>query len=475
MASLRTRFAPSPTGFLHIGAARTALFNWAYARHHGGEFVLRIEDTDRERSTRESERSLLSGLEWLGLEWDIGPYRQSERGERHAEVIRDLLANGSAYRCVCTKEELEERRGATIAAGEKWTYDGRCRNRDYGPECGPHTVRLRLPESGALAWDDLVFGPSGQDASEIGDRIIQRADGTALYHLSVVVDDLDMQISHVIRGADHQPNTPFHIALYRALGETPPAFAHVPLILSKSGKKLSKRRDPVSIEQFRSDGYLAAAVRNWIVRIGWSHGDQELFSREEIIEFFDLGAVGRAGARADSGKLAWLNHHYIQTLPAEELVALVLPYLEQTLGTRPATDEALQELVDLNRQRGKTLIELAEHCRWLYTEPIVYDDKAARKHLTPSTAPLLEDLEQRLGVADPWTQDAVRAAFDGLCEERGLKLGKLAQPVRVALTGGTVSPGIYDTLRVVGRGRSLSRLAAAAAFASQQERPDMAD
>jgi glutamyl-tRNA synthetase len=464
----RTRFAPSPTGFLHIGAARTALFNWAYARRHGGEFVLRIEDTDRQRSTRESEQSLLAGLEWLELDWDLGPYRQSERGQRHAEVIDSLLAKGCAYRCVCTVDELAKRREETIAAGHKWTYDGRCRDRGYGPDCGEHTVRLRLPESGALAWNDLVFGPSGQDAREIGDRIIRRADGTALYHLCVVVDDLDMQISHVIRGADHLPNTPFHIALYQALEETPPAFAHVPLILSESGKKLSKRRDPVSVQSFREDGYLAAALRNWIVRLGWSHGDQEVFSRDEIIELFDLAAVGRAAARADTDKLAWLNHHYIQTLPRPELLKLLAPYLERSLGSPAESSDALSELVDLNRQRGKTLIELAEHCRWLLAEPVTYDEKAARKQLTAAAAGLLEDLGRRLQAVEEWSEPALRDVFEALCDERELKLGKLAQPVRVALTGGTVSPGIYDTLRVVGRDRSLARLAEGAAFASSR-------
>jgi glutamyl-tRNA synthetase len=464
----RTRFAPSPTGFLHIGAARTALFNWAYARRHGGEFVLRIEDTDRQRSTRESERSLLAGLEWLGLDWDFGPYRQSERGQRHAEVIDSLLAKGCAYRCVCTKEELEKRRHETIAAGNKWTYDGRCRDRGYGPDCGEHTVRLRLPEAGALAWDDLVFGPSGQDASEIGDRIIRRADGTALYHLCVVVDDLDMKISHVIRGADHHPNTPFHIALYQALGETPPAFAHVPLILSESGKKLSKRRDPVSVQSFRENGYLAAALRNWIVRLGWSHGDQEVFSQDEIVELFDLTSVGRASARADLDKLAWLNHHYIQSLPRPELLTLLAPYLEQSLGGPAEPSEALGELVDLNRQRGKTLIELAAHCRWLLAEPVAYDEKAARKQLTPAAAVLLEDLGRRLQAVEEWSEPTLRDVFEKLCDERDVKLGKLAQPVRVALTGGTVSPGIYDTLRVVGREKTLARLAEGAAFASSQ-------
>jgi len=307
MSEIRTRFAPSPTGFLHVGSARTALFNWAFARRHGGKLVLRIEDTDRERSTAESERAVIEGLEWLGIDWDEGPLRQSAFADRHRAAVERMLANGRAYRCVCSAEELEQRRQATIAAGQKWTYDGRCRDLDLGADLGPHTVRLRLPESGFLGWEDGVFGPSGQDASEIGDRIIQRSDGQPLYHLAVVVDDLAMGISHVIRGADHHPNTPLQIALYRALDAQPPEFAHVPLIVGAGGKKLSKRRDPVSVQNFREEGYLAPALRNWLIRIGWSHGDQEIFTSEEICALFDLGAVNRSAAQADADKLLWLN------------------------------------------------------------------------------------------------------------------------------------------------------------------------
>lgn len=431
--------------------------------------LLRIEDTDRERSTKESERSLIEGLEWLGIDWDGPILHQTNNAARHTAAIETLLASGNAYRCICTVEELEERKQATIAAGGKWTYDGLCRGKDYGADCGPHTVRLRLPATGALEWDDLVFGPSGQDASEIGDRIIRRADGTPLYHLAVIVDDLDSEVSHVIRGADHLPNTPFHIALYRGLGKAPPTFAHVPLILGASGKKLSKRRDPVSIQHFREEGYLAAAMRNWIVRLGWSHGDQEIFSRDEILGSFDLDAVGRAGARADPDKLVWLNHHYIQTIPSDELLRLLDPFLAASLGAPVEPSEALTALVELNRQRGKTLVELATHTRWLLKDPVAYDEKAARKLLKPAAAELLRDLGRRLQALDDWRQEDLQNAFEALCADRGdLKMGKVAQPVRVALTGGTISPGIYETLEVVGRDRTLARLEAAAAFAEKQ-------
>jgi glutamyl-tRNA synthetase len=463
---IRTRFAPSPSGFLHIGSARTALFNWAYARRHRGSYILRIEDTDQDRSTEESERQLLDGLSWLGIDWDEGPFHQSQRGARHREVVAELIENGQAYRCVCSRDELEVRRQETIAAGGKWTYDGLCRDRDYGPDCGEHTVRLRLPPSGPLDWDDLVFGASGQDAREIGDRIIARADGTLLYHLAGVVDDLDMKISHVIRGADHLPNTPLHIAIYRALDAEPPAFAHVPLILGDSGKKLSKRRDPVSVQSFREDGIVADALRNWIIRLGWSHGDQEVFSQEEIASLFDFDGVGRSGARADRDKLAWLNHHYIQNMDLDPLLELMMPFLAAEVGYTVATSDPLADLVDLNRQRGRTLRELAGHSAWLVRDSVVFDEKAARKNLKPETGELLADLGKRLADLATWDESSLAAVFDAVSTERGVKMGKIAQPVRVALTGGTVSPGIYETLEVVGRDESLARITDAASRAA---------
>ena len=292
--------------------------------------MLRMEDTDLERSTRESEAALLEGLEWLGLNWDEGPHRQSERSDRHAEVIEELLAKDRAYRCVCTHSDLEERKRTTIASGGKWTYDGRCRQANHGPGCGPHTVRLRLPAEGQLAWDDLVYGSSGQDAREIGDRIIRRSDGAPLYHLAVVVDDVDMRIDHVIRGADHHSNTPLQLAIYRALDVAPPAFAHVPLIVGEGGKKLSKRRDAASIEHFREEGYLPEALCNWLVRMGWSHGDQEIFALDEVASLFGLDPVGRSSARADPDKLAHLNQHYIKTIPTDDLVDRLLGHLPLT-------------------------------------------------------------------------------------------------------------------------------------------------
>jgi len=482
MSTVVTRFAPSPTGFLHLGSARTALFSWAYARHHGGRFALRIEDTDRERSTAESEAALIEGLEWLDIEWDHGPYRQSQRTQHHAEIIEGLLAKDRAYRCICTREELEERKQSTIAEGHKWTYDGRCRDLGLGPDCGPHTVRLRLPASGMLGWDDAVFGPSGQDASEIGDRIIRRADGGPLYSLAAVADDVELGVTHVIRGADHHSNTPLHIALYRALEVEPPVFAHVPLIVGSSGKKLSKRRDPVSVAHYREQGVLPEALRNWLIRVGWSHGDQEIFSRDEIIRYFDLDAVGRASAQADPDKLLWLNQHYIKAKPMEELLEALTPHLTQQLQqqrhpqlhqqpqSRPEGQPiphppGLEDLIDLNRERSKTLADMARLSSWFVTDSIEYEEKAARKHLKVESLPGLRALHERMRALEPWSPDPLERLFGAVAAEvGGVAMGKLAQPVRVAVTGGTVSPGIFETLAALGKERSLQRLEAAIHF-----------
>jgi glutamyl-tRNA synthetase len=461
MEQVRTRFAPSPTGYLHLGGARTALFNWAFARRHGGVLVLRLEDTDRKRSTREAEAAVLEGLRWLGIDWDEGPLRQSERAERYAAAIERLLEAGRAYRCVCTREQIEERRAATIAAGNKWVYDGRCREAGHAADCGPHTVRLRLPAQGRLAWDDLVFGPSGQDASEIGDMIIRRSDGNPLYHLAGVVDDVEMGISHVIRGADHHSNTPFHLALYGALDAPPPRFAHVPLIVGSDGKKLSKRRAPVAIQHYQQEGYLAQAVRNWLVRIGWSHGDQEIFSRDEVAALFDLDAVHRAAAQAEPSKLVWLNQHYIKTLPRKPLLEALLPFLEAEVGQPVAPSESLARLVDLLRDRSKTLADMARRARFLVVQDdaLHFDEKAVRKHWRPEIGPALADLRECLAALESWSEGELEQAFEAVGSRHGnLSLGKLAQPVRVAITGEAVSPGMFETLAVLGRERTLARI-----------------
>ena len=456
----RTRVAPSPTGFLHIGGARTALYNWAFARRHGGTLVLRIEDTDRERSTAESEAQLLEGLEWLGLDWDDGPHRQSERAERHAAVVEELLAKDRAYRCVCTREELEARRQAAVEAGGHWTYDRRCAEAGHGADAGPHVVRLRVPAEGRLEWDDLVFGPSGKDAADVGDAIIRRSDGHPLYHLAVVVDDLDMGVDTVIRGADHHPNTPLQLALYAALDAPPPRFAHVALIVNESGKKLSKRRDAVAVEHFRDEGYLPEALCNWLVRLGWSHGDQEIFSMQEIAELFDLDSVGRGAARADIAKLQWINQHWIKTLPAARLLGDLRPRLAERVGHAVPPTPALEQGLELLRERSRTLEEMADRARFLATDEIAYDEKAAAKHFKPAALAPLTTLHERLEALADWDEAGLEAAFEATRAAHGdLGMGKLAQPVRVAVTGEAVSPGIFETLAVLGRERTLKRLA----------------
>jgi glutamyl-tRNA synthetase len=473
MSIIRTRFAPSPTGFLHIGGARTALFNWALTRRLAGRFALRIEDTDLERSTRESEQAVLDGLRWLGIEWDEGPVRQSERAARHAEVVESLLASGAAYRCVCTREDLEARRAADIAAGGKGIYDGRCRDLELGPDCGPHTVRLRIDRERALRWDDLVFGPSGQEASEIGDGIIRRSDGTPLYHLAVVVDDLDMEITHVVRGADHHSNTPFQLAIYHALGAEPPIFAHVPLIVAESGRKLSKRKDPVSLQQFRADGYLPEAMLNWLARLGWSHGDQELFSAEEIVAYFDLEHVGRSGAQADLARLDWLNQHYLKARSAESLFEAASPFLDAIAERAIPRDERVDKLLALLCERSVNLVQMAEKARFALVDEIEIDADSAKKHLRPVALAPLEALLESLENLGDWTVPTLESAFEQTCKALGdLKLGKLAQPVRVAVTGTSASPGIYETLEVTGRERTLARLRTALEWIRERAEAD---
>lgn len=467
---IRTRFAPSPTGFLHIGGARTALFSWAFARHHGGTFVLRIEDTDQERSTRESEEAVLDGLRWLEIDWDEGPFRQSERGHLYRAAVEKLLATGRAYRCLCTKEELDARKEATIAAGGKWTYDGKCRDAGHGPDAGPHTVRLRLDPEIPLIWDDLVFGPSGQAIEEVGDRIIQRSDASPLYHLAVVVDDIEMCITHVIRGVDHQVNTAFQLALYHALGATPPQFAHVPLIVGTDGKKLSKRRDPVSVQHYRDEGYLASAMRNWLLRLGWSHGDQEIFSRHEIVQLFNLESISRSPAQADLGKLPWLNQQYLKELPMPALLNALQPFYRRRLDREVPATEDLEKILHLLRDRSHTLPEMVEMSLFVVCDNISFDPKAAQKYLTREIEAPFSALHDRYVALASWDIASLEREFDAVLEshnadgEKKLGKGKLAQPIRVAITGTDKSPGIFETLELLGQTRSVSRMAEALHF-----------
>jgi glutamyl-tRNA synthetase len=461
--AVRTRFAPSPTGFLHIGGARTALFSYLYARHHGGTFVLRIEDTDRARSTPESIQAILDGLTWLRLEWDEGPFFQSERFDLYRRAAEQLEAGGHTYRCYCTPEELEQRRSAALAAGRTPAYDRTCRNRSGPPPAGPSVLRFRTPLDGALVIDDLVKGPVRFEHADLDDFVIVRADGTPLYNFCVVVDDVDMRITHVIRGDDHVANTPRQALLYGALGAPLPRFAHVPLILGLDKTRLSKRHGATSVMAYRDMGLLPDALVNYLVRLGWSHGDQEIFSRRELIDLFSLEQVGRSPGVFNPEKLEWLNAQYLRALPADELATLCLPFLEAQGTPIPADRARLEAALLTLRERARTLVELAHMARFYFVETIELDPQAATTHLTPAVAPALDDLIARLGAIDAWTPETVERVVRETVATHDMKLGKLAQPVRVAVTGGTASPGIFEVLALLGRDTALARLGAARA------------
>ena len=456
--SVRTRFAPSPTGYLHVGGARTALFSWLYARKHGGTFVLRVEDTDRERSSQESINAILEGMAWLGLEYDEGPFYQTHRFERYQQVVQQLLDDGNAYHCYCSKQELDEMREGQRARGEKPRYDGRCRHRSGpAPEGIPPVVRFRNPESGAIVIEDMVKGRIVFNNEELDDLIIARSDGTPTYNLTVVVDDWDMEISHVIRGDDHINNTPRQINILQALGATPPSYAHVPMILGSDGSRLSKRHGAVSVMQYREEGYLPEALINHLVRLGWSHGDQEIFSLDEMIELFDLPAVNNSAASFNAEKLLWFNQHYLQQTPPEH-VAHHLSHHFARHDVDPSTGPDLLKVIESQRERNKTLVEMSERSVFFYREIEEYDEKAAKKHLKPDTVEPLTAFREKLAGLDSWEQESIHQALVSTAEERELNLGKLAQPVRIAVSGGPVSPPIDVTLWLLGRETTLARI-----------------
>ncbi len=464
--TIRTRFAPSPTGYLHIGGARTALFCWLYARKHGGKFILRIEDTDIERSTAESVNAILEGMTWLGLDYDEGPFFQTKRFPRYREVIEQMLREGKAYYCYCSKERLEQLRGEQMARKEKPRYDGRCRPGVPNPPPGVKPViRFKNPQTGTVVVEDLIRGRVVFQNSELDDLIIARADGTPTYNFTVVVDDMDMNISHVIRGDDHLNNTPRQMNMLEALGVQPPVYAHVPMILGPDGSRLSKRHGAVSVMQYRDEGYLPEALLNYLVRLGWSHGDQEIFSVDEMIALFDIKDVHRSAAAVNPDKLLWLNQHYIKTSDVAH-VAHHLSYHLGKLGIDPAQGPDLIEVVKAQRERAKTLVEMAQNSVFFYREPEHYDEKAAAKHLKKEIAPALEALAEALQQLTEWTPPALHAAVEQTAKAQGLDFGKLAQPVRVALTGRTISPPIDVTLHLIGRDRSVKRIRAATAFAA---------
>ncbi len=465
MAAVKTRFAPSPTGHLHIGGARTALFNFLYARHHGGTFLLRIEDTDRERSTEESTRAILDSLRWLGLDWDEGPYFQSERTAIYLEQADRLLREGKAYRCDCPPDVVEAKRRQALAEGRKPKYDGTCRERTDVDPSKPHVVRFKATREGTTVVHDLLRGEVVYDNSELDDLVLVRTDGTPTYNFTVVVDDALMGITHVIRGDDHLNNTPRQVQLYRALGFPLPAFAHVPMILGPDRKRLSKRHGATSVEAYREAGYLPEALVNFLARMGWSHGDQEIFTLQELIALFDLDGVSLSAGVFNTEKLLWLNAHYIKACPRDRLIELVRPFLERA-GYDTSDRGKLEALIEAFRPRCKTLAEFAEKATPYFVREIEIDPAAAKKHLRPSVAPVLRDLLEAFRGVETWSIEALERAFLEVVEEKhGLKIGKAAQPLRVALTGTTVSPGIFETLVLVGREWSLERIERALALA----------
>jgi glutamyl-tRNA synthetase len=456
--TVRTRFAPSPTGFLHIGGLRTALFCWLYARHHAGEFILRIEDTDLERSTALAIQQILDGLEWAGLVHDEGPFYQTKRFERYKEVIEEMLASGTAYRCYCSKEELEQMRAEQTARGEKPRYDGRWRERtDSLPGVSP-VVRFKNPLAGEVVVEDVVHGRVVFQNIELDDLIIARSDGTPTYNFCVVVDDMDMQITHVIRGDDHLNNTPRQLNMLRALGATPPVYAHLPMILGSDGAKLSKRHGAVSVLQYRDEGFLPEAVLNYLVRLGWSHGDQEIFSIEDMIRLFDIRDVNKSASAFNAEKLAWLNQQHMMRVPAARIVPVLRWQLEQD-GIRAADDAQLEAIVLSQRERAKTVREMAVNSAFFFRPPTSYDEKAVRKHVTTDVLALLAEAADDLNQLQDWSPQAIHDVISALAAAKGISLGKLAQPIRLAVCGGTVSPPIDATLAILGKAESLSRLA----------------
>ena len=466
--TVKTRFAPSPTGYLHIGGARTALFNRLFARHNKGKFVLRIEDTDVARSTEESVGAILEGMKWLGLDYDEGPFYQSKRFGLYKELALKLLKSGHAYRCYCGPEELEARRQAALKDGRPPRYDGRCRNAKETPD-KPHAVRFKVPP-GKTIITDLIKGPIAFDHAEIEDLVILRSDSTPTYNLCVVADDAEMRITHVIRGDDHMNNTPKQALIYEALGYKLPNFAHLPMILGSDKTRLSKRHGATSVIAYRDMGYLPHALVNYLARLGWSHGDQEIFSMEELIEKFSFENVGKSSGVFNPEKLLWLNQHYIKETPSPALAPLLLPFLKEH-GVEAENDKRLSLIITTIKERSKTLKEMAGHSLFYFKDDFAYDPKAVGKFFTSENAEALSLLSKRLSTLEEFTAKTIQIEFEAILTEKAMKLGGLAQPVRVALTGGTISPGIFETIEALGKERAIVRLERAVAFIKSSANP----
>jgi len=459
----RVRFAPSPTGYLHIGGARTALFNWLWARRTGGTFILRIEDTDRERSTKEAEAAIFDALRWLGLDWDEGPevggpdgpYFQMERLDLYEAHAEKLVSQGKAYACTCTREELDAGRKRAEAEKRQYRYPGTCREKARD-RSRPHVIRFRVPEVGATSWDDLVKGHISTPHDTLQDEVILRSDRVPLYNFGAVVDDITMRVNLVGRGDDHVNNTARQILMYRALGYPVPAFAHFPMILGADKARLSKRHGATNVTAYRDMGFLPQAVVNYLVRLGWSHGDQELFSLDELVKIFDLKDVGDTAGVFNPDKMAWVNHEWLKKLPDEELARRALPHFRA--AGLPAEDDAkLRHVCAVARERARTFGEYVQQFRYFYA-PIQLDPKAKEKLLTPATRPILEAIRAGVAPLPSLDTEPLERLFQGEAEKRGVGLGKIAQPVRVALTGGTASPGMYDVVQILGKDETLRRL-----------------
>ncbi|VAX09640.1 Glutamyl-tRNA synthetase [hydrothermal vent metagenome] len=464
--TVRTRFAPSPTGYLHVGGARTALFSWLYARRHGGEFILRIEDTDLERSTAESVNAILEGMTWLGLEYDDGPFYQTARFPQYEAAIQKLMDQGLAYRCNCSKERIDDLREEAMKRQDKPRYDGRCRHQNVSSDA-PHVIRFLNPDNGTVVVDDMVRGRVLFNNEELDDLIIRRTDGSPTYNLTVVVDDLDMNITHVIRGDDHLNNTPRQINILKALGQEPPRYGHVPMILGDDGARLSKRHGAVSVMQYRDDGFLPEALLNYLVRLGWSHGDEEIFSLDEMIALFDIGDVNKAASAFNTEKLLWLNQHYIKADNPLRIAHLLSSHMGK-LGIDPVNGANLVEVAEAQQERAKTLVEMADISAFVYKDFEKFEAQAAKKHLRPVAKIPLEKMREALELVE-WKLEPLHQVVADVSNALELKMGKVAQPLRVAIVGRAASPGIDVTLYLVGREACLRRIDMALEFIVQRE------
>lgn len=459
----RLRFAPSPTGYLHIGGARTALFNWLWARRTGGTFVLRIEDTDRERSTQQAVEAILDAMRWLGLDWDEGPeiggphepYFQTLRLAIYRSYAERLIGEGKAYACYCTREELDVLRKQAEAEKRQFRYPGTCREKPYDPS-RRHVIRFRMPETGATTYQDLVKGPITTPHDTLQDEVILRGDGVPLYNFGALVDDITMRITLVARGDDHVNNTARQILMYEALGVDPPTFAHLPMILGADKARLSKRHGATSVTAYREMGYLPNAVVNYLVRLGWSHGDEEIFTLDELVKYFDFKDVGATAGVFNPDKLLWVNHTWIQRMSIDDLARHAVPFF-RAQGLAVEDDPKLRHVMQVARQRAKTFVDVVQQFRYFYA-PIQLDPKAKQKFLTRDAEPILEAVRSRIASLPSLDTEPLERAFHDAAGARGLPIGKVAQPVRVALTGGTASPGIYDVVQILGKEETLKRL-----------------